>query len=140
MKQAVIVAGARTAIGKAPRGALKDTRPDYLGKLVVEDVVRQLGPDFDKSSIDDVIIATSGPEGVQGGIVARTIALYAGLPESVPGVTINRYCSGGLQAISFASERVMVGGADVIIAGGIESMSMVATKKTIDDPCGDLIE
>ncbi len=139
LKDAVIVAGKRTAVGKAPRGALKDTRSDFLGKLVVEDVVRDLGPNFDKSSIDDVIIAASGPEASQGAIVGRTIAIYAGLPESVPGVTINRYCSGGLQAISFASERVMVGGADIIIAGGIESMSQVASKRGVEEPNYELI-
>lgn len=128
MKQAVIVSGVRTAVGKAPRGTLKDTRPDYLGKLVVEDAIRRLGPDFDKSLVEDVIIGTSFPEGVQGMQVGRIIAQYAGLPDSVSGLTVNRFCSSGLQTISIAAERIMTGAAEVIVAGGIESMSMVASK------------
>lgn len=130
MKQAVIVAGVRTAVGKAPRGTLKDTRPDYLGKLVVEDVVKKLGPNFDKSLVDDVIIGCAFPEGVQGMQMGRMIAQYAGMPDSVCGITVNRYCSSGLQTISMAAERIMVGASEVIIAGGAESMSMVASKQT----------
>ncbi|MBP1761486.1 MAG: acetyl-CoA C-acyltransferase [Firmicutes bacterium] len=129
MKQAVIVSGVRTAVGKAPRGTLKDTRPDYLGKLVVEDAIKRLGPNFDKSLVEDVIIGCSFPEGVQGMQVGRIIAQYAGLPDSACGMTVNRFCSSGLQTISMAAERIMLGASDVIVAGGIESMSMVASKQ-----------
>jgi len=129
LKQAVIVSGVRTAVGKAPRGTLKDTRPDYLGKLVVEDAIKRLGPNFDKSLVEDVIIGCSFPEGVQGMQVGRIIAQYAGLPDSACGMTVNRFCSSGLQTISMAAERIMLGASDVIVAGGIESMSMVASKQ-----------
>ncbi len=129
MKQAVIVSGVRTAVGKAPRGTLKDTRPDYLGKLVVEEAINRLGPSFDKSLVEDVIIGCSFPEGVQGMQVGRIIAQYAGLPDSTCGMTLNRFCSSGLQTISMAAERIMLGASEVIVAGGIESMSMVASKQ-----------
>lgn len=139
MKQAVIVSGVRTAVGKAPRGTLKDTRPDYLGKLVVEDAIKRLGTNFDKNLVEDVIIGCSFPEGVQGMQVGRIIAQYAGLPDSTCGMTVNRFCSSGLQTISMAAERIMLGASEVIVAGGIESMSMVASKQ-VPTPNPEVLE
>ncbi|OEF96928.1 acetyl-CoA acetyltransferase [Vulcanibacillus modesticaldus] len=124
MREAVIVAGVRTAVGKAPKGTLKNTRPDDLGAVVIEELLNR-SKGLDLNDIDDVIMGCAFPEGEQGMNVARNIALRAGLPVSVPGMTVNRYCSSGLQTIAIAAERIMVGNADVIIAGGIESMSMI---------------
>lgn len=124
MREAVIVAGVRTAVGKAPRGTLKDTRPDDLGAYVLQELLNRT-PGLNPSLIDDVIMGCAFPEGEQGMNVARNIALRAGLPTTVPAVTVNRYCSSGLQTIAMAAERIMVGSADVVIAGGIESMSMI---------------
>lgn len=124
MREAVIVAGVRTAVGKAPKGTLKDTRPDDLGASVIKELLART-PGLEPKLIDDVIMGCAFPEGEQGMNVARNIALRAGLPTSVPAMTVNRYCSSGLQTIAMAAERIMVGSADVIIAGGIESMSMI---------------
>ncbi len=124
MREAVIVAGVRTAVGKAPKGILKDTRPDDLGAYIIKELMNRT-PNLDPSAIDDVIMGCAFPEGEQGMNVARSIALRAGLPNSVPGMTVNRYCSSGLQTIAIAAEKIMVGFADVVIAGGIESMSMI---------------
>jgi acetyl-CoA acyltransferase len=124
MREAVIVAARRSAVGKAKKGALRHTRPDDLGALVIQDMLKML-PQLDPIEIDDIIIGCAFPEGEQGMNVARMISLRAGVPVEVPAMTINRYCSSGLQSIALASERVMSGSADVIIAGGIESMSMI---------------
>ncbi len=124
MREAVIVAGVRTAVGKAPRGMLKDTRPDDLGAYVIQDLLNKT-PGLDPKDIDDVIMGCAFPEGEQGMNVARNILLRAGLPASVPGMTVNRYCSSGIQTIAIAAEKIMVGFADVVIAGGVESMSMI---------------
>lgn len=124
MKEAVIVAASRTAVGKARKGAFRHTRPDELGAVVIQDLLRKI-PVLEHTEIEDVIMGCSFPEGEQGWNVARIIALRAGLPTEVPGVTINRFCSSGLQSIAMAAERIMCGFADVIIAGGVESMSMV---------------
>ncbi len=123
MQDAVIVSGVRTAVGKAPRGSLKDTRPDELAALVVRAAVERAGisPDM----VEDVILGCAFPEAAQGMNVARNALLRAGLPVDVPGMTINRFCSSGLQAIAIAAERVMVGAADIVVAGGVESMSYV---------------
>jgi acetyl-CoA acyltransferase len=118
------VAGVRTAIGKAPKGSLRNTRPDELGALVVEELLRRV-PQVDKGEIEDVIIGCATPEAEQGMNMARIIALRAGLPTSVAGVTVNRFCSSGLQTIAMAAQQIMTGMADVIIAGGVESMSML---------------
>lgn len=123
MKNAVIVSAKRSAVGKAPRGSLRTTRPDEMGAQVLRQVVSELG--FDPSLIEDVLVGCAMPEAEQGLNVARNIALRAGLPDSVPAATINRYCSSGLQTISMIAERIMVGAIDVGIAGGIESMSMI---------------
>ncbi len=123
MRQAVLAFPVRTPVGKAPRGSLKDTRPDELAALVIREVVRRSG--IDPQEVDDVILGCAFPEAEQGMNVARVALIRAGLPNSVPGMTVNRFCSSGLQAIAIAAERVMVGAADLIIAGGVESMSRV---------------
>jgi len=124
MREAVIVAGVRTAIGKAPKGTLRNTRPDDLGALVVESLLQRV-PSVQKDEIEDVIIGCATPEAEQGMNVARIIAIRAGLPTSVPGVTVNRFCSSGLQTIAMAAQQIMSGMADIIIAGGVETMSML---------------
>lgn len=124
MKEAVIVSGVRTAVGKAGKGSLRNVRAEDLGGLVVGESVRRtagLNPD----EIEDVIIGCAFPEGEQGMNLGRIVALRAGLPQSVPGYVINRFCSSGLQSIAIAAERIMAGFADVIVAGGVESMSHV---------------
>ena len=124
MNEAVIVAGVRTAVGKAPRGTLRTTRPDDMAAAVIEDLLRRV-PELSPDSIDDVILGCATPEGESGTNVARIAALRAGLPHSVPAVTVNRFCSSGSQTIAMASERIMAGMAHCIIAGGTESMSML---------------
>ena len=124
MKEAVIVDCVRTAVGKAGRGTLKYTRPDDLAAFVMEGLLKHY-PQVDKNQIDDVILGCAMPEGESGLNMARIAALRAGLPDSVPGVTINRFCSSGLQSIAMAAERIRACGADTILAGGTESMSML---------------
>lgn len=124
MNEAVIVAGVRTAVGKAPRGALRTTRPDDMAAAVIADLLKRL-PALPPESIDDVIIGCATPEAESGANVARIAALRAGLPHEVPAVTVNRFCSSGSQTIAMAAERIMAGMADCIIAGGTESMSML---------------
>jgi acetyl-CoA acyltransferase len=124
MKQAVIVTAVRTPVGKANRGSLRHVRPEDLGGLVISEAVRRttgLVPE----EIDDVMIGCAMPEGEQGLNLGRMVAMRAGLPYTVPGMTINRFCSSGLQSIAMAAERILCGGADVILAGGVESMSCV---------------
>jgi acetyl-CoA acyltransferase len=124
MIEPVIVAGVRTAVGKAPRGTLRTTRPDDMAAAVIEDLLRRL-PGLPPETIDDVIMGCATPEGESGANVARIAALRAGLPYTVPAVTVNRFCSSGSQTIAMASERIMSGMAQCIIAGGTESMSML---------------
>jgi acetyl-CoA acyltransferase len=124
MNQAVIVSAARTAVGKAPNGALRSTRPDDMAAAVIGAVLDR-APGFDRSRVEDVIFGCAMPEAEQGLNVARIAALRAGLPVSASAVTINRFCSSGLQSIAFAAERVMAGFAEAIVAGGTESMSLV---------------
>ena len=124
LREAVIVAAARTAVGKAKRGSLSTTRPDEMGAAVIQAVLRR-APGLDQAEIDDVILGCAFPEGEQGMNMARMVALRAGLPESVPAETVNRFCSSGLQTIAHAANAIMAGQAQVIIAGGVESMSMV---------------
>jgi len=124
MREAVIVSLARTAVGKAKKGSLVQTRADDLGKAVLEAVIER-AKGLQKEEIEDIIIGCAMPEGEQGLNFARIMALYAGFPVTVPALTINRFCSSGLQAVAFAAERIMLGHADVIIAGGVESMSHV---------------
>jgi acetyl-CoA acyltransferase len=124
MKEAVIVAALRTAVGKAPRGMLSETRPDDMAAAVIRDLIARL-PELKPEEIEDVVIGCAFPEAEQGLNMARAVALRAGLPHTVPGQTVNRFCSSGLQTIALAAERIMSGFADVIIAGGAESMSLV---------------
>jgi acetyl-CoA acyltransferase len=124
MREAVITAAVRTPVGRAPRGLLKDTRPDDLAALVIQEALRRV-PGLAPEEVEDVILGCAIPEGPQGMNIARLAALQAGLPYTVPAQTVNRFCSSGLQTIAQAAERIMAGFADVIIAGGVESMSLV---------------
>jgi len=124
MKEAVIVAAARTAVGKSGRGSLRTTRPDDLAALVIQDVLSRT-PAVDASQIEDVILGCAMPEAEQGMNVARIAAMRAGLPHDVAGQTVNRFCSSGLQTIALASQQIMTGMGKAILAGGVESMSMV---------------
>ncbi|MGZ7031197.1 MAG: thiolase family protein [Thermoanaerobaculia bacterium] len=124
MNEAVIVAGLRTAVGKSPRGTLRTTRPDDMAGEVIS-ALMQRAPSVSPDAIDDVIIGCAMPEAESGTNVARIAALRAGLPDSVPAVTVNRFCSSGSQTIAMAAERIMAGMAEQIIAGGTESMSLV---------------
>lgn len=124
MKEAVIVSSVRTAIGRAPRGKLRYTRPEYMGAVAVKEAVAR-AKGLDPAEIEDVILGCSFPEAEQGMNLGRIVALQAGFPDSVPGQTVNRFCSSGLQSIAMAAERIMCGFADVIVAGGVESMSLV---------------
>ncbi|MBP3950765.1 acetyl-CoA C-acyltransferase [Bacillus suaedae] len=124
MRDAVIVSIARTPVGKAKKGALAQTRVEDLGKTVLDAVMTRT-PCLKKEEVEDIIFGCAMPEGEQGLNIARIISLYAGFPVTTPALTINRFCSSGLQSIAFAAERIMLGHADVIIAGGVESMSHV---------------
>jgi acetyl-CoA acyltransferase len=124
MHDAVIVSAVRTPIGKAPTGTLRGTRPDELAATVIAEALRR-APGIDPGEIDDVIIGCAMPEAEQGLNVARIASLRAGVPVTASAVTINRFCSSGLQAIAFAAERIMCGAATAIVAGGTESMSLV---------------
>ncbi len=139
MKEAVIVSIVRTATGRAPRGTLRSTRPEYMGATVVKEAINRAGG-LDEAEIDDVIIGCSFPEAEQGMNLGRIVALQAGLPDTVPGQTINRFCSSGLQSIAIAAERIMCGFADIIIAGGVESMSMVPLGGNKMAPSPQLVE
>jgi acetyl-CoA acyltransferase len=124
MHDAVIVSAVRTAVGKAPNGTLRGTRPDELAATVIGEALRR-APGLDASEIEDVILGCAMPEGEQGLNVARIASLRAGVPVSASAVTINRFCSSGLQAIAFAAERIMCGFSSAIVSGGTESMSLV---------------
>ena len=124
MNEAVIVSAARTAVGKAPNGSLRATRPDDLAAVAI-DAVLQRAAAVDRADVEDVILGCAMPEAEQGLNVARIASLRAGVPVSASAVTINRFCSSGLQAIAFAAERIMAGGATTIVAGGTESMSLI---------------
>ncbi|MFH1035048.1 MAG: thiolase family protein [Pseudomonadota bacterium] len=124
MREAVIVAAARTAVGRAPKGALRQTRPEYMGVTVLKEVIKRT-PGLDVKDIEDVVIGCTFPEAEQGLNIGRVIVQKAGLPDDVPGMTLNRFCSSGLNAISMACERIMCGMAEVMVAGGIESMSLI---------------
>src|SRR5512144_1821401 len=124
LQDAYILAATRTAVGKAPRGAYRTTRPDTLLAHVLRRVLGQV-PGLDPARVDDVIVGCAMPEYEQGMNVARIGLLLAGLPASVPGMTINRFCSSGLNAVSIAADRIRTGAADIVIAAGTESMSMI---------------
>src|SRR3954453_5999265 len=124
MRDAVIVSAVRTPVGKAPAGTLRGTRPDELAATVISEALRR-APGVESSDVDDVILGCAMPEAEQGVNVARIARLPAGIPVAAAAVTINRFCSSGLQAIAFAAERIMCGSASAIVAGGTESMSMI---------------
>jgi acetyl-CoA acyltransferase len=124
MREAVIVSAARTAIGKAPAGSLRNTRPDDMAAVVIDAALARVDG-FDRAEVEDVIIGCAMPEAEQGLNVARIASLRAGVPVTAAAVTINRFCSSGLQSIAFAAERIMAGFASAIVAGGTESMSLV---------------
>jgi acetyl-CoA acyltransferase len=124
MNQAVIIDCLRTPVGKAPKGTLRTTRPDDLAAIVIRRLLEKY-PSVARDEIEDVILGCANPEGESGMNMARIAALRAGLPDAVPGVTINRFCSSGLQAIAMAADRIRSGSAQIIIAGGSESMSMI---------------
>src|SRR5262249_18060958 len=124
MPEAVIVSSVRTPVGRAYKGSLRATRPDDLAALAIKQALARL-PGVDAKEIDDVILGCAMPEGEQGMNVARIAALRAGLPVETSAMTINRFCSSGLQAIALAAERVKSGSAEIILAGGTESMSLV---------------
>jgi acetyl-CoA acyltransferase len=124
LQDAYVVAATRTAVGKAPRGALRHTRPDTMLAHVLKSVLAQV-PQIDAARIEDVIIGCAMPEYEQGMNVARIGLLLAGLPNSVAGMTVNRFCSSGLNAVSIAADRIRTGEADIVIAGGTESMTMI---------------
>ncbi len=124
MKEALIVSAVRTAVGKAPKGTLRDTRPDDMGAAVIKEAIARV-PGLAANEIEDVIMGCAMPEAEQGMNVARAAAIRAGLPVETSAITINRFCSSGLQSIAMAADRIRTNGAQVIVAGGLESMSMI---------------
>ncbi len=126
MPEALLIDCLRTPVGKAPRGTLRHTRPDELGAVVLRRLLEKY-PQVAPADIEDVIFGCAMPEGEAGGNLARLVALRAGLPDSVPGMTINRFCSSGLQSIALAADQIRSGSADILIAGGAESMSLIPT-------------
>ncbi|MEX2364349.1 MAG: beta-ketoacyl synthase N-terminal-like domain-containing protein, partial [Balneolaceae bacterium] len=139
MKEAYIVSAARTACGKANKGSLRFTRPDSLGGEVIKDLLKRT-PGLTPKMVEDVIMGCAFPEGAQGLNVARQIALLGGLPNETPGVTINRFCSSGLQSIAMGAERILTGAVDVVVAGGVESMSLVPMGGMSTQPNPTLME
>lgn len=139
MKEAVIVAATRTPVGKAKKGALRHTRPDDLAAAAIWEAVRR-APGLKPGEIEDVILGCAMPEAEQGMNVARIAALRAGLPVEVPAVTVNRFCASGLQSIAFAAERIRCGSAQVIVAGGTESMSLVPMAGRHFSPNPELVD
>lgn len=139
MTEAVIVAAARTPVGKARKGALRYTRPDDLAAAAISEAVRR-APGLKPGEIEDVILGCAMPEAEQGMNVARIAALRAGLPVEVPAVTVNRFCASGLQSIAFAAERIRCGSAEVILAGGTESMSLIPMAGRHFSPNPELVD
>ena len=139
MKEAVIVSAVRTAVGKAPKGTLRDTRPDEMGAAVIKEAMARV-PGLEASEIEDVIMGCAMPEAEQGMNVARAAAIRAGLPVETSAMTINRFCSSGLQSIAIAADRIRTGSAHVALAGGLESMSMIPMGGHIIRPNPYLVE
>lgn len=137
MREAVIVAGARTPVGKSKRGSLKNVRPDDLAGLVVKEALKRSKY---TGEVEDLIIGCAMPEAEQGLNVARNIGALAGLPDSTSAITVNRFCSSGLQSIAYAAEKIMLGHATAIVAGGVESMSMVPMMGNVVRPNSKLAE
>ena len=139
MREAVIVSAVRTAVGKAPKGTLKNTRPDEMGAVVIKEAIaRAEGVRADE--VEDVIMGCAMPEAEQGMNVARAAAIRAGLPVETSAMTINRFCSSGLQSIALAADRIKTGGAETIVAGGLETMSMIPMGGHIIRPNPYLVE
>src|SRR4051812_20810932 len=124
MADAFVVSAVRTPVGKAPKGALRHTRPDEMAALAIREALARVAA-LDPAEIEDVILGCAMPEAEQGLNVARIASLRAGIPVTASAVTVNRFCSSGLQAIAYAAERVIAGGAHAVVAGGTESMSLV---------------
>jgi len=139
MKEAVVVSAVRTAVGKAPRGILKDTRPDDIVAMVIKEALARV-PGLKMEEVDDVVLGCAFPESDQGLNLARVVAMRAGFPHTVPGQTVNRFCSSGLQAIATAAYEIMVGGTEVMIAGGVEFMSQVPIMGLTPSPNPYLVE
>jgi acetyl-CoA acyltransferase len=139
MKEAVVVSAVRTAVGKAPRGILKDTRPDDIAAIVIKEALsRAYGLKVEE--VDDFVLGCAFPESDQGLNLARVVAMRAGFPDTLPGQTVNRFCSSGLQAIATAAYEIMVGAVDVMIAGGVEFMSQVPIMGLTPSPNPYLVE
>src|SRR3982751_5806524 len=139
MRDAVIVSAVRTAVGKAPKGTLKDTRPDEMGAAVIKESIARVAG-LELAEIEDVIMGCAMPEAEQGMNVARAAAIRAGLPVETSAMTINRFCSSGLQSIAIAADRIRTGGAEVSVAGGLETMSLIPMGGHIIRPNPYLVE
>jgi acetyl-CoA acyltransferase len=139
MKEAVVVSAVRTAVGKAPRGILKDTRPDDVAAIIIKEAVSRV-PGLKAEEVDDVVLGCAFPESDQGLNLARVVAMRAGFPHTVPGQTVNRFCSSGLQAIATAAYEIMVGATEVMVAGGVEFMSQVPIMGLTPSPNPYLVE
>ncbi len=139
MKEAVVVSAVRTAVGKAPRGILKDTRPDDIAAIVIKEALSR-APGLKVEEVDDFVLGCAFPESDQGLNLARVVAMRAGFPHTLPGQTVNRFCSSGLQAIATAAYEIMVGAVDVMIAGGVEFMSQVPIMGLTPSPNPYLVE
>lgn len=139
MKEAVVVSAVRTAVGRAPRGMLKDTRPDDVAAIVLKETISRV-PGLKIEDVDDIVLGCAFPESDQGLNLARVVALRAGFPYTLPGQTVNRFCSSGLQAIATAAYEIMVGAAEVMIAGGVEFMSQVPIMGLTPSPNPYLVE
>ena len=139
MREAVIVSAVRTAIGRAPKGTLRNTRPEYTATEVVKEAIKR-AKGLKSEDIDDLVIGCAFPEAEAGMNLGRVVALKAGLPHSVPGITVNRFCASGLEAIAIASQRIICGVADIVVAGGVDHMSVVPIggNQLLPDP--DLME
>jgi acetyl-CoA acyltransferase len=139
MKEAVVVSAVRTAVGKAPRGILKDTRPDDVAATVIKEAFAR-APGLKMEDVDDITLGCAFPESDQGLNLGRVVAMRAGFPHTVPGQTVNRFCSSGLQAIATAAYEIMVGSTEVMIAGGVEFMSQVPIMGLTPSPNPYLVE
>jgi acetyl-CoA acyltransferase len=139
MRDAVVVSAVRTAVGKAPKGTLRDTRPDEMGATVIKEAIKRAAG-VEPTEVEDVIMGCAMPEAEQGMNVARAAAIRAGLPVETSAMTINRFCSSGLQSIAIAADRIRTGSADVIVAGGLETMSLIPMGGHIIRPNPYLVE
>jgi len=139
MKEAVVVSAVRTAVGKAPRGILKDTRPDDIAAMVIKEAFARV-PGLKMEDVDDIVLGCAFPESDQGLNLGRVVAMRAGFPHTVPGQTVNRFCSSGLQAIATAAYEIMAGSTEVMIAGGVEFMSQVPIMGLTPSPNPYLVE